>query len=54
MERATGAADDPYNLERFVQVQEKDYEQALSEIQNGRKRQAHETRLLDSCSTCST
>jgi uncharacterized protein (DUF1810 family) len=31
-------ADDPYNLGRFVQAQEKDYEQALSEIRRGRKR----------------
>ena len=30
-------ADDPYNLSRFVQAQEDDYEQALSEIRNGQK-----------------
>jgi uncharacterized protein (DUF1810 family) len=34
MADATG---DPYNLDRFVQAQEGDYEQALSEIRNGRK-----------------
>jgi uncharacterized protein (DUF1810 family) len=31
-------SDDPYALTRFVRAQEKDYEQALSEIRNGRKR----------------
>ena len=31
---------DPYDLARFVQAQERDYEQALSEIQSGRK-QSH-------------
>jgi uncharacterized protein (DUF1810 family) len=31
---------DPYNLGRFVQAQEDDYEQALSEIRRGRK-QSH-------------
>src|SRR4030095_12358131 len=30
--------DDPYNLNRFVQAQEDDYEQALSEIRSGKKR----------------
>src|SRR5687768_13539931 len=30
--------DDPYDLKRFVQAQEDDYEQALSEIRGGRKR----------------
>ena len=30
-------ADDPYDLNRFVQAQEADYEQALSEIKSGRK-----------------
>jgi uncharacterized protein (DUF1810 family) len=30
--------DDPYNLSRFVQAQEADYAQALSEIKSGRKR----------------
>jgi uncharacterized protein (DUF1810 family) len=30
--------DDPRNLSRFVQAQQDDYEQALSEIQSGRKR----------------
>jgi len=30
--------DDPYNLNRFVEAQEDDYEQALSEIRSGRKR----------------
>lgn len=34
---ATGPAD-PYSLRRFVQAQEDDYEQALSEIRSGRKR----------------
>jgi uncharacterized protein (DUF1810 family) len=31
-------SDDPYNLSRFVQAQEEDYEQALAEIRNGKKR----------------
>jgi uncharacterized protein (DUF1810 family) len=31
-------SDDPYNLNRFVQAQEDDYEQALSEIRSGKKR----------------
>lgn len=30
--------DDPYNLSRFLQAQEDDFEQALSEIKSGRKR----------------
>ncbi len=30
--------DDPYNLGRFLQAQEGDYQQALSEIRAGRKR----------------
>ena len=30
--------DDPYNLSRFLQAQEDDYKEALSEIRNGRKR----------------
>jgi uncharacterized protein (DUF1810 family) len=30
--------DDPYDLDRFVRAQQDDYEQALSEIKNGRKR----------------
>ena len=29
---------DPYDLQRFVRAQEHDYEEALSEIRNGRKR----------------
>lgn len=29
---------DPYDLARFVQAQERDYEQALSQIRSGRKR----------------
>ncbi len=29
---------DPFNLSRFVQAQENDYEQALAEIRSGRKR----------------
>ncbi len=32
------ATDDPHDLIRFVQAQEDDYEQALSEIRRGRKR----------------
>jgi uncharacterized protein (DUF1810 family) len=28
---------DPYDLERFVQAQERDYSQALSEVRRGRK-----------------
>jgi len=32
------AEGDPYDLNRFVQAQEGDYEQALSEIRSGRKR----------------
>lgn len=31
-------SDDPYNLRRFVEAQEDDYERALSEIRSGRKR----------------
>ncbi len=31
-------AADPFDLTRFIQAQERDYEQALSEIRNGRKR----------------
>ncbi len=30
--------DDPYELSRFVRAQDDDYEQALSELRNGRKR----------------
>ena len=30
--------EDPHNVRRFVDVQERDYEQALSEIRSGRKR----------------
>jgi uncharacterized protein (DUF1810 family) len=33
-----GGAGDPYNLSRFLQAQEEDYEQALAEINNGQKR----------------
>ena len=33
-----GGAGDPHDLKRFVQAQEDDYEQALSEIKSGRKR----------------
>jgi uncharacterized protein (DUF1810 family) len=36
----SGGAGDPYNLHRFVQAQEDDYEQALAEIRRGRK-QSH-------------
>jgi uncharacterized protein (DUF1810 family) len=32
------SANDPYNLNRFLQAQENDYAQALSEIKNGQKR----------------
>ena len=34
----SGRPDDPYNLNRFVQAQENDYEQALAEIKSGKKR----------------
>jgi uncharacterized protein (DUF1810 family) len=33
-----GGADDPYLLDRFTQAQEDDYDRALAEIRNGRKR----------------
>jgi uncharacterized protein (DUF1810 family) len=33
----TGGADDPFNLERFIQAQADDYERALFEIKRGRK-----------------
>jgi uncharacterized protein (DUF1810 family) len=33
-----GDAGDPHDLNRFVQAQESDYEQALSEVKSGRKR----------------
>ena len=36
----SAGASDPHNLNRFVQAQVDDYEQALSEIRNGRK-QSH-------------
>ena len=36
--RTVMSAADPYDLARFVQAQEHDYEQALSEIRSGRKR----------------
>jgi uncharacterized protein (DUF1810 family) len=39
MEQAHGA-DDPYDLERFVQAQDAVYDQALAEIRSGRK-QSH-------------
>jgi uncharacterized protein (DUF1810 family) len=35
---AAGPKGDPYDLDRFVRAQEGDYERALSEISNGRKR----------------
>ena len=35
--KASGGADDPYDLCRFVQAQEEDYEQVLAEIRSGRK-----------------
>ena len=34
----SGSTGDPYNLSRFVEAQEDDYEQALSEVRGGRKR----------------
>jgi uncharacterized protein (DUF1810 family) len=34
----SGSVGDPHDLGRFVQAQEDDYEQALSEIKSGRKR----------------
>ena len=34
----SGSPGDPYDLARFLQAQESDYEQALSEIRSGRKR----------------
>jgi uncharacterized protein (DUF1810 family) len=34
---ASGGADDPYHLFRFVQAQEQEYERALAEIRSGRK-----------------
>ena len=39
-ERVPGDADDPYNLNRFVEAQQGDYSQALAEIRSGRK-QSH-------------
>lgn len=38
--KQSGNANDPYDLNRFVQAQEFDYERALSEVKNGRK-QSH-------------
>lgn len=40
METATslGGADDPYALNRFVEAQQRTYEQALAEVRSGRKR----------------
>lgn len=35
---ASGEPDDPYFLERFVEAQRDDYDQALAEIRSGRKR----------------
>jgi uncharacterized protein (DUF1810 family) len=32
------AADDPHDLNRFVRAQESDYQRALTELRNGRKR----------------
>jgi uncharacterized protein (DUF1810 family) len=37
-QNVSGSADDPHNLNRFVQAQEDDYDTALSEIKSGRKR----------------
>ena len=39
-ERQFNDGNDPYDLKRFVQAQEDDYERALSEIKSGRK-QSH-------------
>jgi uncharacterized protein (DUF1810 family) len=36
--KSAGSANDPYDLNRFLRAQEDDYQQALSEIQSGRKR----------------
>lgn len=36
--RKSNGGGDPYNLDRFVQAQSNVYEQALTEIKNGRKR----------------
>jgi uncharacterized protein (DUF1810 family) len=35
---ASPGNDDPYDLNRFLQAQERDYDQALQEIKSGRKR----------------
>jgi uncharacterized protein (DUF1810 family) len=35
---SSGGADDPHDLNRFVQAQQDDYDTALSEIKSGRKR----------------
>jgi uncharacterized protein (DUF1810 family) len=37
-ENEPGGTSDPHDLNRFVQAQESDYEQALSELRRGRKR----------------
>ena len=37
-ENVLRGSSDPFNLDRFVQAQEDDYEQALAEIRSGRKR----------------
>ena len=37
-QRTLSSTADPYDLARFVLAQERDYEQALSEIRSGRKR----------------
>jgi uncharacterized protein (DUF1810 family) len=36
--KSSGGADAPFDLGRFVEAQEKDYERALAEIRGGRKR----------------
>lgn len=36
--RDSDDTDDPYNLNRFLQAQENDYERALAEVKSGRKR----------------
>jgi len=37
-ERKSGVGGDPYDLNRFLNAQEDDYERALSEVRSGRKR----------------
>jgi uncharacterized protein (DUF1810 family) len=37
-DRTSASAADPYDLARFVQAQQRDYDRAISEIRSGRKR----------------